>query len=115
MWIDDEHGMTLTTEGEPVTDLFYLASGRAGVWTGDRHIAELRQGLVGEMNAITGGPASATVRLDEPSKLFVITGEALRQLVRTDIELRQCLERDFSEAVRKKLMLANERIARGHS
>lgn len=111
MWIDGETDMVLTTQGAPVTDLYFLSKGRAGVWANDQHIAELRQGLIGEMNAISGGPASATVRLTEPSRLFVVTGETLRQLVRNDIDMRRCLEQDFSEAVRKKLIEANTRIA----
>lgn len=112
MWIDGQPGMILTTEGDPVTDLYYIAEGRASVWAGERNLAEVRQGLIGEMNAVSGGPASATVRLEEPSRMFVITGENLRQLVRNDSDLREGLERDFSEAVRKKLIEANARLAR---
>jgi CRP-like cAMP-binding protein len=115
MWIDGPPGMNLTIEGEPVTDLYYIAEGRAGVWTGERNLAEVRQGLIGEMNAISGGPASATVRLEEPSRLFVITGETLRQLLRNDTDLRESLERDFNESVRKKLIEANARLARSTS
>lgn len=111
IWIDGHAGMVLTTQGQPVTDLYYIRQGHAAVRSGDRHLADVRQGLIGEMNAISGGPASATVRLEAPSRLFVISGESLRQLVRNDLELRQCLERDFSEAVRKKLIEANARLA----
>ncbi len=113
LWMDGGAGLALTEESAPVDRLHYLAGGAAEVIVGGRPVARLERGFVGEMNVLQGGPASATVRLTEPSRLFTVSGEALRRMAATDGEFRLHLEQRLHEATRRKLMEANRRNAVG--
>lgn len=115
LWMDGGAGLTLTEEGAPVERLHYLAGGTAEVVVGDRSVARLERGFIGEMNVLEGGPASATVRLTGPSRLFAVSGDALRRMAATDAEFRLHLEQRLHEATRRKLMEANRRNAIGHT
>jgi len=111
IWSDWEPGRSLTREGEPVTHLHYLHTGAADILSGERVIATLHNGLVGEMNVIQGGPASATVRIAERTRVCTISGEALRKLAANDAEMRLFLEQTLNDATKRKLMDANARLA----
>nr|MDA3858578.1 cyclic nucleotide-binding domain-containing protein [Roseovarius sp.] len=110
-WLDGEPGLVLTTEGEPVTALTYILRGEAEVVSDARPIGRLGQGLVGEMNVLGAGPASATVTLTRPARLFTITGGALNRLVRRDSDLRLMVENAMSRDTRAKLVAANQRLS----
>ncbi len=111
IWSDCEPGRALTREGEPVTHLHYLHTGLADILSGGRQIARLRNGLIGEMNVMAGGPASATVRLAERGRVCTISGDALRKLAANDAEMRLFLEQTLNDATKRKLVEANARLA----
>lgn len=111
VWTDADEGTELTAEGKPVTHLHYLSSGGAEVISGDKKVAEIAQGFIGEMNVLGGGPASATVLTDMPSRMFTVSGETLQRMTRADNEFRLYLEQCLSAATRRKLIAANARIA----
>lgn len=111
VWSGAMPGVVLTREGEPVTHLHYMLSGRARVLSGGAEIAVIRHGFVGEMNVLEAGPASATVEINAPSRLFTISGDSLRALCRADSELRLFLEQWLSAATRRKLVEANMRLS----
>jgi CRP-like cAMP-binding protein len=111
VWSVQPPGATLTVEGRPVTELHYLLNGSADVVVGARTIAELDHGLVGEMNVLKEGPASATVRVTEPSRVFTISGRNLRALAQSDADFRAHLHERLSHAMQGKLTRANARLA----
>jgi len=110
-WITAEPGTILTEEGQPVVNLCYLAEGAAQVIAGGRGIGTIASGLVGEMNVLAAGEASATVRITVPSRIFVISGASLRRLTARDPDFRIPLENGMSRDTGRKLMRANARLS----
>lgn len=110
-WLVGEPGLGLTTEGEPVSALTFILRGEAEVTSDARPIGRLGQGLVGEMNVLDAGPASATVTLTRPARLFIITGGALNRLIRRDSDLRLLVENAMSRDTSAKLVAANQRLS----
>lgn len=108
-WIDAAEGSILTEEGTPVANLYFLADGEVQVISGGQVICTITSGLIGEMNVLTGGEASATVRIAIPSRLFVISGDALRRLNARDPDFRILLSKGMSRDTGRKLMSANAR------
>jgi len=109
-WMDAEAGTILTEEGQPVVNMYYLANGAAQVSSGGQVIGRIESGLVGEMNVIAGGEASATVRITAPLRLFVISGASLRRLIARDPDFHILLENSMSRDTGRKLMRANARL-----
>lgn len=112
IWSDAQDGLLLTEEGAPVTHLHYVALGTADVILGGREIAHVTRGLIGEMNVMEAGAASATVRVAGPARLLTFSGEALRAMAASDTEFRAFLELHLSQATRHKLIAANDQLSR---
>ena len=112
-WLDAEPGFSLTEEGEPVKKLYFIAKGHAEVFVANQPVAEVTEGFVGEMNVIGEGPASASVQITYPSRLFCITGDNLRRLSRGNSETNIYIEKHLASATKHKLMQANSRLSEG--
>ncbi len=112
IWLDAEPGIALTREGQPVTHLTYLAQGSAGVFSGSERIGKVIGGLVGELNVLEKGPASATVRTEERSRIFMVSSDALAELAAKDVEFRRALDHGMSTETRTKLIAANRQLIR---
>jgi len=110
-WVDAESGALLLAEGEPVVNLYYLADGKVQVISGGQPIGTVGNGLLGEMNVLSGGVASASVTVLDPARLFVISGDTLRRMVARDPEFRILLENGMGRDTGRKLMRANERLS----
>ena len=109
-WIRAEAGHFLTLEGEVSGRLIYLTSGSAEVrWRGKLVGQCEKSSFIGEITALDGGPATATVMLLEHSLYFVIQSSALKKLCFANPELRLSLERAMAMDTRKKLLAANEK------
>lgn len=107
-WRVGSKGHVLTTEGQPVVALSYIASGAAQVLVGGRAIATLGPGeFVGEMACIKQGPASATVRLTQDTTYFEIRSAELSRQIRRDPDLGPHLEFSFAGNIRAKLRQTN--------
>lgn len=105
LWLDGEAGRRLTVEGEPVSHLVWLASGGAEISYAGRVFSRCRPGnFIGEMSVVEEGPASADAALSEPSRLWMISGSALRRLWRDEPALAAALEKAFSLDWRVKLV-----------
>jgi CRP-like cAMP-binding protein len=80
--------------------LIYLSSGEAEVSSSGRTIASCREkSFIGEMTAISGEAATASVVLSQPSRYFAIPADQLRAALRRDGELRAHIETCFAGAV----------------
>jgi len=111
IWISGEPGAELTTEGQPVSHLVYLASGQALVISGGQAVAVCEPGtFIGEMTALRGEPASATVKLNQSARYWAIEAQQLRVLVKRNPEIGVALEGSFARNMRDKLVRSNKFI-----
>lgn len=107
-WVDGEVGDVLAREAEPIAHLAYLSKGRASVSVGGRVIDYCEDDtMIGEMTALEGEPATATVVLIEPSRYFRIAAPMVRTLAKTSPETRHALRECFGADMRRKLVAAN--------
>ena len=107
-WVDGVAGDALTRQNAPVTHLSYLAHGGVDIDVGGQVIAQVGAGeFIGEMACMSSGPASATVRLTQPTRYFSISSDALRQLVRRNQDMGAHLDLAFSGNTRSKLVATN--------
>ncbi len=106
-WVSLPGGSVLLTEGEPVETLYYLSAGTADITLQGRSLTRLQNGLIGEVNVMSAGTASATVRLTEESRLFLISGDVLRRICRRDADLRNLIQRSLGQSASRKLADAN--------
>jgi CRP-like cAMP-binding protein len=111
VWVNAEPGTVLTTEGECVTHLHFMLHGTAAVRSGNANIAEIKRGFVGEMNVMEAAPASATVEVTEPSRVFTVSGTTLRKLAETDPDFASSLSVHLARSTKEKLIEANRRLS----
>jgi len=110
-WIDAEDGAVLIEEGVSVANLYYVSDGEVQIKSGGQFIAKVETGFLGEMNVLSGGPASATAQVISAARLFVISRAALQGLAKRDSDFRILLENGMSRDTGRKLMQANQRIS----
>lgn len=111
-WLNGSPGDVLTHEGEPVDNLYWLASGEAKAMSGGRQVGTCAAGdLIGEIAALSDEPATATVILDAPTRMWCAPVASLRPYVLADDEIKRAIERGFAEALKTKLKAANRTIA----
>lgn len=110
-WVDVQAGDSLTSEGQPVVNMYYIASGKAEVVSSGQAVGTIESGLVGEMNVLSSGAASASVQIVTTSRLFVISGTSLRRLCTRDPDFRVALENGMSRDIGRKLMRANRQLS----
>ncbi len=112
LWLNGREGDQLTREGEPVRQLYYLASGSARVISQNRQVGACRSGdLIGEITILSGEAASATVILDQPARFWCAPAEDLRPYVEAHDDVRRALERGFAASLQSKLRASNRNIA----
>ena len=112
VWLNGTVGDELTREGVPVERIAWLASGEALVQSDGRQVATCRAGdLIGEASILTGEPATATVVLAGPARLWCMPAATLRGYLAANPALRTQLEHSFALAVRTKLHASNRTIA----
>lgn len=109
VWADGAAGTKLTTQGKPVDNLVYLASGEVDIrFDGATVGACLPGNYVGEMSVLNGGPASATAVVSESSRYWMISAEQLRNLHSNAPNIAAALELGIAKDLRHKIMAANE-------
>lgn len=88
-WQTLEPGSVLTQQGRELGSVMLISSGSARVEAGGRTIAHIRDGqFVGEMSFTSGGPATATVTVDRPTRLLAWQRSDLCGLLRRNPSLR---------------------------
>lgn len=111
LWFDLDEGSKLTVEDTPVNQMVYVLSGSAEVTSQGQKIGEIREGLVGEVNVLAGGNASATVTISEMSRVLVFPALPLRKLAKKDKEFGLALENVMKRETGEKLRRANQKLA----
>lgn len=102
--IDFPAGKQIIREGERGREFFILLEGGADVTSHGERIAHLAKGdFVGEIALIARIPRTATVTTTEPTRVLVITDQALRGLLRKfpDMQLK------VLQAVAERLVALN--------
>jgi len=110
-WEDLPAGTVLMTEGETHGVLIYLARGAATVRASGKTIGQCEAGTyLGEMTVLYDTPATATVELTEPSRVFRITADELKAILRRRPDFRVILEGSLTRDTARKLVAANRRL-----
>lgn len=108
LWIDGDAGTELTSQGKPNANLIYLNSGGADVYLNDKKVAVCSRGdFVGEMTALSGDVATATVRLNAPSQYLMLDTEALRKLAAQEQTVAEAVKSGFVQNLKSKLEATN--------
>ncbi len=108
-WRDCEAGEVLVDEGEQVKRLIYLAKGSADVSLNGEDFAQVEApAFIGEMGVLTKLPATATVIVSGPARIWELPSRGMVTLL-TDWELRLQLEGALARDMRQKLIAVNSR------
>ena len=102
-------GDVLTTEGEPVKRLMYLADGIVKIELGDRVVAICGPGdYIGELSFLSGRPASATATVVKPTRILAFDQARLTASIEADPQLRRTLESALNRNLAGKLVRSND-------
>jgi hypothetical protein len=113
-WVVLEQGACLAVQGEPVEHLSYIAEGKAEVRVGGVRVSTCDTGdFVGEMTALTGLPATATVVAAAPLTVWRIDAPRLREVTRRRDEISRELEAAFARNYRDKIVEMNRLVSAG--
>ncbi len=113
-WVALEAGACLAVQGQPVDQLSYIAEGRADVRVGGARVSNCGAGdFVGEMTALTGLPATATVIATRPLTVWQIDAARLREATRRRDEVSRELEAAFARNYRDKIVEMNRLVSVG--
>lgn len=108
-WVDAAPGTIVTRENEPVDDLVFLVAGRVEVKVGDHVVGGCEPGhFIGEISVSTGGPASATAIVAEPSRYLAFESGPMRALLDKGGADGRAMEAAFRHGLREKLIRTNE-------
>ena len=111
-WLTGRAGEALIRQGEPVTHLFYLASGDACVTSGGKQVGRLSAGdLIGEVTVLSGDTASATVTLETAARMWCAPAQSLRLYLDAHHDVRHAVKLSFAAALRRKLQEMNRAVA----
>ena len=107
-----EPGLVLAAEGEPVPALAMLLGGRAAIVRGAAAVAEVGAGaLVGELTFATGAPATATVRVSAPGRVWLAATEGLLRHLARNPDVAGEMERSIAGDLRAKLVMTTDLLS----
>mgnify|MGYP003336542942 CR=1 FL=1 len=113
-WLNLQPGEVLTREGEAVSGVFFLAEGSAAVTVGGADVGTIDKGnLIGEAGSLDDEPATATVTVTEPARLWFMLAPSIRSFAAMHPQVAVSLRKSFAHSVRAKLAASNERAAKG--
>lgn len=102
-------GDVLTTEGQTVQRLMYLADGIVKIEHGDRLVAICGPGdYVGELSFLSGRAASATATVVKPTRILAFDQAKLTAAIEGDTQLRRTLESALNRNLAGKLVRSND-------
>lgn len=105
-WKDAVAGEVLTKQDAAVDSLYYMCSGRASVEVNGSFVAYLERGaFVGEIAYLTNNLATATVVVEEPSRILAFSKQRMAKVTTTDGHISsiiyQLLGRDLANKIRR--------------
>jgi CRP-like cAMP-binding protein len=105
-WRDAQPGETLTKQDHAVDSLFFLCSGRASVEVNGSFETYLEKGsFIGEIAYLTGNLATATVVIDEPSRVLAFSKQRMAKITSRDSQIAgiiyELLGRDLAQKMRR--------------
>jgi CRP-like cAMP-binding protein len=105
-WKDCQPGEIITRQDAPLDALFFLCRGRANVEVNGSFVTYLEKGsFIGEIAYLTGNPATATVTIEEPSRLLSFSKMRMAKVVAADEQISgiiyQLLGRDLAMKMRR--------------
>ena len=105
-WKDAMPGETLTRQDAAVDALYFLCSGRASVEVNGSFVTYLEKGaFIGEIAYLTNNLATATVVVDEPSRILAFSKLRMAKVTATDGQISaiiyQLLGRDLAMKMRR--------------
>lgn len=102
-------GDVLTTEGQTVQRLMYVADGIVKIEHGDRVVAICGPGdYIGELSFLSGRPASATATVVKPTRILAFDQAKLTAAIDGDTQLRRTLESALNRNLAGKLVRSND-------
>ena len=105
-------GTVIAEEGAVLGTLIYLAQGRVTVSVKGRTVGTVEAGgLIGEVTVMSNSPATATVTVAEPARVFRIGSAALRKIAGSDGDLQAIIYLALEAGMREKLTAADQRLA----
>lgn len=111
-WKNESPATVPTKEGEPVHQLHYLFNGTTDITVSGKSVARLDpHSLIGEMAVVMGVPASATVTLIEPSRVFGVEAAVLDGFLARNLNVRHALESRIANHLGEKLVRANTALS----
>ena len=101
-------GDLLCEQGQESNNLYILLAGEVSVLKDGIELTRVGPvEMVGEMGLLTDRPRCATIQVLQPSKVMVISGEALQISFGVDPELQTILFRNVLDSVCEKLRESN--------
>lgn len=102
-------GTVLTTEGQPVTQLTYIADGIVKIERAGSLVAICGPGdYVGELSFLSGKPATATATVVKPTRGLVFDQARLTAATEGDSQLRRTLDSALNKNLAGKLTRSND-------
>jgi CRP-like cAMP-binding protein len=105
-WRDAQPGEVLTKQDHAVDSLFFLCSGRASVEVNGSFETYLEKGsFIGEIAYLTGNLATATVVIEEPSRVLAFSKMRMAKITSRDSQIAgiiyELLGRDLAQKMRR--------------
>jgi CRP-like cAMP-binding protein len=105
-------GHILAVEGAPVRDLALLLAGQAQIERGSVQVALVGPGaLVGELTFASGAPATATVRVSQEARVFLIERGVLLAYLARNPDVGSMMEQGIAGDLRAKLVRTTDRLS----
>lgn len=112
-------GDVLIRASDPYRDVYFIETGRLGVFIPNRAIEHRRVrsagpgGVIGEMAYLTGAPRGADVEAEEPTTVYRLTGKRIDALRQDDHALANLLAFILGRSVAIKLTQTNALMMAG--
>ncbi|MCE5974941.1 cyclic nucleotide-binding domain-containing protein [Sinirhodobacter sp. WL0062] len=105
-------GHNVAIDGTPIADLVLILGGRLQVKKSGVQVATLGAGaLVGELSFISGGPATADVTVDIPSRLFELPIAEFRALLERNDDIAQAIRQSIGNDSARKLVETTSKLS----
>jgi Cyclic nucleotide-binding domain len=110
-WKTVDPGEVLTVEDTPVRDLTFICEGRTEVQVKGQIVAHVGAGaFIGDVSFTTGTMATATVVVDEPSRIIAFDQAKLRGLCDKDEQIAYALYRRIGGGLADKMRVTTGRL-----